>query len=389
MKNKEVYLDYAATTPVDSKILKAMRPYFTDKFANPSALYKIGVEAKTAIEDSRSKIANYLETQPDTCFFTGSATEANNMALLGAARNYKDKGNHIISLKTEHSSVIKPLQKLEDEGFNVTYLNVDESGFFDMQELKDAITEDTILVSVMYVNNEIGTIQPVADIGREILKWKKENSTKFPLFHSDACQATNYLNLDVRKLHVDLMTLNASKIYGPKGIGLLYKDRDIELESIVYGGGQENGLRSGTENVPAIIGFSEAVEQVQKSKEEESERLYELQQYFYEQLKDTFGNEIELNGPDIDKEKRVVNNLNVTFKGIEGEKLLLYLDAQEIYCATGSACSTNEFQNVSDVVEIIGGNSEESIRFSFGKETNKRRVDYVVKILKKILNRIK
>ena len=388
MENKEVYLDHAATTPVDPKILKAMCPYFTDKFANPSALYQTGVEAKTAIEDARSKIASYLETQSDTCFFTGSATEANNIALLGAARNYKDQGKHIISLRTEHSSVIKPLQKLEDEGFNITYLNVDESGFFDMQELKDAITEDTILVSIMYVNNEIGTIQPIADIGREILKWKKENSTKFPLFHSDACQATNYLNLDVRKLHVDLMTLNASKIYGPKGIGLLYKDRDIELEPIVYGGGQEDGLRSGTENVPAIVGFSKAVEQVQESRGEESERLYELQQYFYEQLKDTFGNEIELNGSDIDKEKRVVNNLNVTFKGIEGEKLLLYLDAHGIYCATGSACSTNESQNVSDVVEIIGGNSEESIRFSMGRDTNQNDIDYTVKKIEEILEKI-
>lgn len=385
----EVYLDHAATTPTDPQVVEKMQPYFSEKFANPSALHQMGVEAKEAIAASREQVADNLKTQPDTCFFTGSATEANNMALLGTARRYQDQGKHIISTKIEHSSVLNPLEKLNEGGFEITYLDVDEAGGIDLDQLEQELREDTILVSLMYVNNEIGNVYPVQEIGRTILSHRKKHNTDFPLFHSDACQAPNYYHLDVRKLHTDLLVINGSKLYGPKGIGVLYKDRNVEIEPIIYGGGQEDGLRSGTENVPYIVGFAEALQQAQNNKSEERSRLYELQQYFYGQLKDKFEDKIELNGPKLDPEVRSPNNLNISFKGIEGEKLLLYLDSEGIYCSTGSACSSNSHDHKS-VVSIITecGCGKESIRFTTGKDTTKKRIDYTIDKLTKTLKQL-
>jgi cysteine desulfurase len=390
MSSREVYLDHAATTPLADQVFNKMKPYFSEKFGNPSALHQLGVEAKEAIAEARETVADNFKTQPDTCFFTGSATEANNMALLGAARKYSDEGKHIITTKIEHSSVLNPLEKLEGEGFEITYLDVDENGWIDLDELEDKLREGTILVSLMYVNNEIGNVYPIQEIGRTILSHRKEYDTRFPLFHSDACQAANYFHLDVRKLHTDLLVINGSKIYGPKGVGVLYKDRDVELEPIIYGGGQEQGLRSGTENVPYIVGAAEALDKAQKNKEDEKARLYRIQQYFYNQLQDKFNSKIIPNGPKTEEGKRSPNNINISFKNIEGEKLLLYLDSEGIYCSTGSACSSNKSEGHKSVVSTIsececGSNS---IRFTTGKSTTKEDIDYTLEKLDKILAKI-
>lgn len=385
----EVYLDHAATTPVNDNVLSKMQPFFKDKFGNPSALHKLGVEAKEAVEEARGKVADNFKTQPDTCYFTGSATEANNLAILGAAEKYKEKGKHIITTKLEHPSVLKPIKQLEQKGFEVTYLSVDDNGWFDVDEFVEALRSDTILVSFMYVNNEIGNIYPIQKIGKEILKFRKKNNSKFPLYHTDACQATNYLHLDVRKLHTDFLVINGSKIYGPKGVGVLYKNRDVELEPIIYGGGQEEGLRSGTENVANIVGMAEAVDRVQSNREQERNRLFELQNYFWKQLKQKLECEIKLNGAEIDKEKRISNNLNTSLADVEREKVLLYLDSEDIYCSSGSACSFNENKNLPNAVDLLCGCSSHSIRFSMGESTTKDKIDYTVDKLDQILNKIK
>jgi len=386
---EEVYLDYAAATPVADSVYKRMELFFKEKYGNPSALHKLGVEAQEAISDSRKKISNQLKVQPDTCFFTGSATEANNLAILGAAERYKQHGKHIITTKVEHPSVLEPINKLKTKGFEVTYLEIDENGWFSIEKLKKSLREDTILISLMYVNNEIGNIYPIQEVGREIIKFRKEQDSRLPLFHTDACQATNYLHLDVRKLHTDLLVLNGSKIYASKGTGLLYKNREVELEPILYGGGQERGLRSGTENVPGIVGLASAVKRAQENKQQEKKRVFKLQKYFFKELKQKFSDQIALNGPQLKLEERIPNNLNILFKGIENEKLLLYLSSENIYCSSGSACSFNKKSKLSNVVNVIGSESKQSIRFTMGKYTDRDKINYTIEKLSKILTKIK
>ncbi|MFB6226157.1 MAG: cysteine desulfurase family protein [Candidatus Paceibacteria bacterium] len=374
----KVYLDHAATTPVADSVMEKMKPFFNKHYGNPSALHKLGVEAKEAVESAREEVAENLKTQPDTCFFTGSATEANNIALLGAAKHYSGYGKHIITTKLEHPSVLNPVKQLEQEGFDVTYLDVDDNGWFDLKELEEALCEDTILVSLMYVNNEIGNIYPIQRIGKKILNFRQDKENNLPLFHTDACQASNYLHLDVRKLHADLLVINGSKIYGPKGVGVLYKNRNIELEPIMFGGGQEKGLRSGTENVPGIVGMAEALTRVQDKKEEERDRLFELQQHFLRQIRDKFDRQVSMNGADLGVEQRAPNNLNLSFSGIEGEKLLLYLDSEGIYCSSGSACSLRTNKDLVNAVDLLCGCSEYSVRFTMGENTTREKVNYVV-----------
>ena len=399
-KNKKtVYFDHAATTYVDDEVLQEMMPYFSDIYANPSGLYAIGREVNGALEDARRRIASVLHALPDTIFFTGGGTESDNMAILGVARKHEKNGKHIITTKIEHHAVLYACEHLEKEGFEVTYLEPNEHGFITPKQVKEALRPDTILVSIMYANNEIGTVEPIAEIGREILKWRKENASagsaqgKYPYFHSDACQAAGAFDLDVEKLHVDLMTINASKLYGPKGVGILYKNRSVAIEPLVYGGGQERGLRSGTENIPGIVGFAKALELAQENKEQENERLIELRNYFWERLEKEI-TKIRLNGPSLDnKEARLPNNLNVSVLDIEGEALLLYLDEYGIVCSTGSAC-TSESLDPSHVLLACGLPYEYahgSLRFTLGKRTTKEDIDYamtylpgIVEILRKI-----
>lgn len=380
-KQKTIYLDHAATTPIDRRVFLAMEPYQQDAYGNPSALYKKGVQAKQAIETARKQVAQALFTQPDTITFTGSATEANNLALFGIARAYAAHGKHIITTKVEHEAIIEPCKQLEKEGFEVTYLDVDETGQIDIAALKKAIRKDTILISIMYANNEVGTIYPIADIGKYLLQHRKKNDTAYPYFHTDACQAVNYLDMSVERLHVDLLTLNASKIYGPKGVGALYTRRSIQLQPIIYGGGQEGGMRSGTENAPAIVGLGRAIEIAEEMKQAETARLASLQEYFWQSLQHTFGEAVQLNGPALNA--RIPNNLNISFTGYEGETIVLYLDAKGIYTSTGSACTT-ENNTSSHVLDAMGADGRSAVRFTLGRATKKHDIDNVVKNLKHV-----
>jgi cysteine desulfurase len=391
-KNKKlVYLDHAATTPMHPEVKEAMEPFCDKYFANPSGLYSIGREVNGELNSARRSVAEIMHAMPDNIIFTGGGTESDNMAILGVARKNKKQGNHIITTKIEHHAVLHPCKQLEKEGFEITYLDVDSQGFVSPKKLKESIRPDTILISVMYANNEIGTVEPIADIGREILKYRKENKTEYPYFHTDACQAAGVLDLDVEKLHVDLMTINGSKIYGPKGVGVLYKRRGIQIEPLTFGGGQEFGMRNGTENIAGIIGLAKALEMSQANRNDENMRLVDLRNYFYEQLQKEIP-KIKLNGPDLGNELvRLPNNLNVTFMDIEGEAMLLYLDEYGIVCSTGSACTSMSL-DASHVLTSCGMPYEYahgSLRFSLGKGTTKDDIDYIMKYLPSIVERLR
>jgi len=382
---KKIYLDHAATTPVDSRVLMAMKPYFSEKFGNPSALYGLGREAKIAVDGARKSIASLMRALPENIIFTAGGSESDNMAIFGAARAHMSKGKHIISLAIEHHAVLRPLEELAKEGFEITYVPVDKNGLVSAESIAKAIRKDTILVTIMFANNEMGAIEPIADIGREILKFRKANNTIYPLFHTDACQAAGYLDLDVEKSHVDLMSINGGKIYGPKGVGMLYLRRGVKIKPIIFGGGQEKQLRAGTENTAGIVGLAKAFEIAQAQKEKESARERELAKYLWKQISEKIS-DTKLNGPEIG-DVRLPNNLNVTFMNIEGEAMLLYMDEYGIMCSTGSAC-TSESLEPSHVLRTMGMSYEMahgSIRFTFGRSNTKTDVDYLMKYLPAIV----
>lgn len=388
-KSKEIYLDHAATTYTDQRVVKAMLPYFTEIYGNPSSLYHKGIEANSALNDARRTVAKLIGALPENVIFTAGGSESDNLAIYGITQVQSGKGNHIITTTTEHHAVLHPIQDLEKQGWQVTYLKVNNEGFVNINEFKKALRPDTVLVSIMYANNEVGTIQPISEIGREILKHRKDHNTAFPYFHTDACQAAEYLTLDVEKLHVDMMTINGSKIYGPKGIGLLYVRRGVHLKPQVLGGGQERHLRAGTENVPAIIGLSKALEIAKEDGEKENERLTKLTNYFFKELEEKIP-KIKLNGPPIG-ETRLPNNLNIAFEGVEGEALLLYLDEYGIMCSNGSAC-TSELVEPSHVLVAMGldtKSAQSSIRFTLGRDTGKDDIDYVMKYLPDVVKELR
>ncbi|MEK7555447.1 MAG: cysteine desulfurase family protein [Patescibacteria group bacterium] len=399
---KSIYLDCAAATHIDPRVFKKMLPYLTKKFGNPSALYSLGREAKAAIENARKDVAGILDANPEEIIFTGSGTESDNLALFGVARAYKKYGKHIIVSKIEHKAVLEATKKLEKDGFEITYLNVDSKGIIKISEFKKALRPDTILVSIMYANNEIGTIQPIEEISKIIrefriknLEFRGEKKPKsyilnpisFPIFHTDACQAANYLSLDIKKLGVDLITLNGSKIYGPKGVGCLYKAEYVKLEPIIVGGGQENGFRAGTENTALIVGFAEALKLAEKLKNKESQRLRDLRDYFIKNLLKSIPSS-RLNGYPV---KRLPNNINVSIAGVEGEALVLMLDKYGISASTGSACASLGALS-SHVLAAIGVQSElarGSLRLTIGRRTTKSDIDYVLKILLNIVKKLR
>ncbi|PIP75346.1 cysteine desulfurase NifS [Candidatus Kuenenbacteria bacterium CG22_combo_CG10-13_8_21_14_all_39_9] len=390
-----IYLDHASTTPMDEEVVKAMAPFYNKKFANPSSLYKIGREAARAIADSRESVAKVLNCQAEEIVFTAGGTESDNLAIFGIANQFirqppeNPKNYHLITTQIEHSAVLESFRALEQKGFQVTYLPVDKFGLVSPDELMKALKPNTILLSIMYANNEIGTIQPIAEIAsiiknyRQIQQVGKSKNPIYPVLHTDGCQAAGYLDLDVDKLGVALMTLNGSKIYGPKQIGLLYKRKEIKLAPILYGGEQEGKMRPGTENVAAIVGFAKALELANKAKKEESKRLTKLRDYFVMELLKI--PETILNGH---HQQRLPNNINVTFKRIEGESIMLKLDAKEIYVSTGSACHSLSLKP-SHVILAIGqdaGAAHGSMRFTMGKSTTKKDIDQVLKVLPKIIN---
>lgn len=391
---KIVYLDHAATTPLDLNVEKAMRPYYTKMFANPSALYDPGREVNGALNDARRQVAEIIGALPDNIIFTSGGTEADNLAIFGvvrAAAKTDPKKKHIITTKIEHHAVLRACETLESEGFDVSYLEPEKTGFVSAKKVIDALRPETILVAVMYANNEIGTVEPLADIGREILKWRKTNNTIYPYFFSDACQAVGALDLNVEKLHVDLMSVNGGKIYGPKGTGFLYRRRGVKIAPLQYGGHQEFGVRAGTENIPGVVGLATAFALAEKKKLKENARLIKLRDYFFAELKKRIP-KILLNGPELGDERlRLPNNLNVSFLNIEGEALLLYLNEYGIYCSTGSACDSASL-NPSHVLMAIGLPYEYahgSLRFTLGRETTKLQIDYVLRHLPEIVEKLR
>ncbi len=372
---KPLYLDHASTTPVDPLVLQAMQPYFSKIYANPSSIHEVGQKAKEAVEQSRQKIAAVLHCLPEEIIFTSGGTESINLALKGIA--FAKKRGHIITSQIEHPAVLETCRYLETKGFKVTYLPVDKFGLVLPAQVRKALRNDTILISIMYANNEIGTIEPITEIGKLAPQYK------IP-FHTDACQVGS-LELDIEKLKVDMMTLNGSKIYGPKGVGILYKRKNLLLEPLHHGGGQEFGFRSGTENVVGIVGFATALELIQKEKTKENKRLQQLRDYFIVEVltkvSDTF-----LNGHPT---KRLPNNIHFCFARVEGEAIVRHLNQKKIYVSSGSACSSQEIE-VSPVLKVIKApHAFGGVRFSLGKWTSKEELKRVVKVLKEVVGSLR
>lgn len=390
VKNKRnVYLDHAATTYVDPAVFKAMKPYCEKYFGNPSAIYHIGREANGALNEARRMVSQLIHALPDNIIFTGGGTESDNLAIYGVARANEKIGKHIITTAIEHHAVLYPLEDLEKQGFEVTYLPVDEFGLVKAKDVIKAIRPDTVLVSIMYANNEMGAIEPIAEIGRELLKYRKEKNIIFPYFHTDACQAAGYLDMDVEKLHIDLMTVNGSKMYGPKGVGFLYIRRGVKIKPVILGGGQERKMRSGTENVAGIVGLAKALQLSQEKREKESRRVGDLNKYLWLKIQEKIPR-VKLNGPEFGF-GRLPNNLNVTFMDVEGEALLLYLDEYGVMCSTGSACTSTSLEP-SHVLRALGLPYEYahgSLRFTFGHCNSKADVDYLMKYLPSIVETLR
>ena len=383
--DKRIYLDYASTTPLDKEVLKKMEGCFFVNYGNPSSLYKSGRTAKNILNKARLDVANIINVNTNEIIFTGSGTESDNLALIGVARANKDRGNHIIISAIEHKAVMESVNLLQKEGFDITILSVDNNGLVSVEECIKKITPKTILISIMYANNEIGTVEPIKELAEAIKKYRGSNH--FPLFHTDACQAPGQLSLDVKKLGIDLMTLNGSKIYGPKGVGMLYKKEDIKIDPIIIGGGQENGLRAGTENVAYIVGFAEALKKVVANASKESKRLTELRDYFINSLTQKVPDSI-INGHKI---LRLPNNIHFSIPYIEGESIILLLDSYGIEASTGSACSARDLMP-SHVLSAIGQNTDlihGSIRFTLGKYTSKKDIEYVMSVFPEIIKKLK
>ncbi len=388
LMQRNVYLDYAATTPLDPQVKAVMLPYLEERFGNPSSFHSQGKEVKDALNETRERIAGVLSCRPDEILFTSGGTESDNLAILGYARKNRQAGKHIITTKIEHHAVLEAVLHLEKkEGFEVTYLEPDRDGMITVEQVEAALREDTILVSIMFANNEIGTILPIRDIGNMISKWRAEHNRPELVFHTDACQVAGYLELNLEKLHADMLALNGSKIYGPKGVGLLYARRGVKLEPLQFGGAQERGLRPGTENVAGIVGLGKALELAQANRQSEMERLTLLRDKFIEGIQSRV-EKTRLNGS---AKERLCNNVNISFMDIEGEALLLYLDAAGIAASTGSAC-TSASLDPSHVILALGLPYEVahgSIRFSLGKGTTEEDIDYVLETLPPLVEKLR
>lgn len=377
---RQVYLDYSATTPVKKEVLEEMLPYFTEKFGNPSSLYGIGLNAKSDLSLARAKVAKLMGADEREIYFTSCGTEADNWAVIGAARAKKAKGNHIITSNVEHHALMHTCEYLEKEGFEVTYLEVDSKGRISLSDLENAITDKTILISIMFANNEIGTIQPVKEIG-EIAKkhgvW----------FHTDAVQALGNIPINVKELGIDMMSVSAHKIYGPKGVGALYIRKGVVIPSFIHGGAQENKRRAGTENLAGIVGFGKAAELAGETLEEHIKRVSGLRDYFAEQVLAKIP-DVEINGS---MEYRLPGNINFIFNYIEGESLLLLMDSKGIYASTGSACSSASLtpSHVLKALNLPYEKMHSSIRFSVGDFTTREDLDYTIEELVKIVERLR
>ena len=380
MEKKLIYMDNAATTPVKPEVLDAMLPYFTEKFGNPSSIYSISSENKKAITDAREVIAKTINTTPENIYFTAGGSESDNWALKATADAYASKGKHIITTKIEHHAILHTCEYLETKGFEITYLDVDENGLVKLDELTAAIRPDTILISVMFANNEIGTIEPIAEIG----KIAHEHGV---LFHTDAVQAYTQVPIDVEAMNIDMMSTSGHKINGPKGIGFLYIRKGVKIRSFVHGGAQERKRRAGTENVPGIVGYGLAAERANKSMKERTAKEIEIRDHMINRILTEIPY-VRLNG---DKVKRLPNNVNVSIQFIEGESLLLMLDNFGICASSGSACTSGSL-DPSHVLLAIGLPHEiahGSLRLTLSAETTMEDIDFVVDCIKQIIERLR
>lgn len=375
MKTKPIYLDYAAATPVDPRVLKAMLPFLKGDFANPSSIHSGGVHARQAIDKARASVARLIGARSAEIVFTSGATESINLAILGAARAQANVGKHIVTTATEHKATLKAL---EHEGFEVTTVQVDHHGQVEAQAVLDALRSDTVLVTIMLANNEIGTIAPIADIGRGLLKHEA-------LLHVDAAQAVGVIPVDVERLHVDLMSFSAAKMYGPKGIGALYVRTGTKVRQIMAGGNHEFGLRPGTENVPGIVGFGAAADIAVAELDVNSKHLSELRAAFTQSLL-SYHKDLRING---DASATVPHIVNVTFPGVDGEEIVIHLDAAGIASSTAAACKSSDFP--SHVLRAIGlsdADIKSSVRFSFGRPTTLAQARQAARVVTKIVDQL-
>lgn len=377
---QKVYLDYAATTPTDPEVIKAMQPYFFDKFGNPSSIHAFGQEAKKAIEDSREKVASFLGARPQEIVFTSGGTESNNFAIAGVAYALEKKGNQIITSSIEHHAITEPCKFLEKQGFKITYVLVDKYGLVDPLDIEKAITDKTILISIMHANNEIGTIQPIAEIG----KIAKEAEI---CFHTDAVQTVGHIPVNVNALNVDLLSLSAHKFYGPKGVGALYIRKGTRIERFLHGGDQERDRRASTHNTPGIVGLGKAIELCQDNMEKEKNFQIKLRGRLIKEIQNSI-TEVYLNGhPAI----RLPNNVNVSIKYIEGESMLLNLDLLGIAASTGSACTSSSLEP-SHVLLAIGLPADiahGSLRLTLGRYTKEEDIDYILEVLPNVVKKLR
>jgi cysteine desulfurase len=382
LSDRRIYLDHNATTPLRPEVLEAMLPYLKEIFGNPSSIHQFGQEAKTGMEEGRERVANLIHSNPSEIVFTGSGTAADNLAIKGIAYASREKGRHIITSSIEHLAVLNPCKSLEQKGYQVTYLSVDRYGMVDPDEVKSAIRPETILITIMHANNEVGTIEPIEEIG------KIAGSYAIP-FHTDAIQSLGKIPVDVKVLRVDLLSISAHKIYGPKGVGALYIRKGIELEPLLLGGHHEMNRRAGTENVSGIVGFGKAAE-LSRMELEDRLRLSSmetLRDYFLERLQQDL-RYVQLNGHPVE---RLPNTLNVSFEFVSGESLAINLDLHGIAVSVGSACTSGAIQS-SHVLQAMGvppALAQSSLRFSLGRETTRDDIDLTVEILRDIVDRLR
>jgi cysteine desulfurase len=377
---KKIYLDHAATTPTHPEVVKAMLPYFTDAFGNPSSIHSLGQETKAAVEEAREKVAHLIGARSDEIVFTSGGTEADNFAVKGVAYANRQRGNHIITTSIEHHAVLEPCKFLEEQGFEVTYLRVDKYGLVDPEDVRKAITDKTILISVMHANNEIGTIEPIPEIARIAREQKI-------YFHTDAVQTTGHIPVNVDALGVDLLSISAHKIYGPKGVGALYIRKGTRIVPFMHGGEQERGRRASTENVPAMVGFGKTVEIAESEMKGEMEHLTSLRDELIRGLFERIEG-IYLNGH---PSQRLPNNVNVSVEFVEGESMAISLDLEGIAASTGSACASSAIE-ASHVLLALGlppWLCHGSLRLSLGRETTQEDIDRVLEVLPRIVSRLR
>lgn len=378
---KTVYVDHAATTKIKKEVLDSMIPYLTEKYGNPSSAYALGQENKKAIEIARNQVAKAIGAEySEEIYFTSGGSEADNLAIKGIAKAKRNRGKHIITSKIEHMAVINACKQLEEEGYEVSYIDVDSNGIIKLNDLQNAIRDDTVLISIMFANNEIGTVQPI----NEIAKIAHKHGI---VFHVDAVQAVGCLKINVKNMNIDLLSISAHKFYGPKGIGVLYVKNGIAIKSLICGGHQENGIRAGTENVAGIVGMGKAIEIASKNIDKYSEKLTYLRDYFIVEIQRNIPF-VKLNGHIY---KRLPGNVNISFDGVDGGTLLLLLAEKEIYCSSASACATGA-KTPSHVLRAIGLPDEiarGTIRITFGAENTIEDVKYIMKNLKEIVKRLR